>query len=76
MLVFVATSGEFVIASVILSDSDMQTAAVGLYGMMSFRNDNWGAFAAGAVLTALPVMVIFLYAQKYIVSGLFAGSGK
>jgi arabinogalactan oligomer/maltooligosaccharide transport system permease protein len=54
----------------------MQTAAVGLYGMMSFRNDNWGAFAAGAVLTALPVMVIFLYAQKYIVSGLFAGSGK
>jgi arabinogalactan oligomer/maltooligosaccharide transport system permease protein len=76
MLVFVATSGEFVIASVILSDSDMQTAAVGLYGMMSFRNDNWGVFAAGAVLTALPVVVIFLYAQKHIVSGLFAGSGK
>jgi len=49
---------------------------VGLYGMMSFRNDNWGAFCAGAVLTALPVMAIFLYAQKHIVSGLFAGTGK
>lgn len=76
MLVFVAVSGEFVIASVILSDTNTQTAAVGLYGMMSFRNDNWGAFAAGAVLTAVPVMAIFLYAQKHIVSGLFAGSGK
>ena len=76
MLVFVGISGEFVIASVLLSDTEMQTAAVGLYGMMSFRNDNWGAFAAGAVLTALPVMAIFLYAQKHIVTGLFAGSGK
>jgi arabinogalactan oligomer/maltooligosaccharide transport system permease protein len=76
MLVFVGISGEFVIASVILSDTNMQTAAVGLYGMMSFRNDNWGVFAAGAVLTALPVMIIFLYAQKHIVSGLFSGSGK
>jgi arabinogalactan oligomer/maltooligosaccharide transport system permease protein len=76
MLVFVGVSGEFVIASVILSDTNTQTAAVGLYGMMSFRNDNWGVFAAGAVLTALPVMAIFLYAQKHIVTGLFAGSGK
>ena len=51
-------------------------STVGLYGMMSFRNDHWGAFCAGAVLTALPVMLIFLYAQKHIVTGLFAGSVK
>lgn len=76
MLVYVAVSGEFVIASVLLSDTQSQTAAVGLYGMMSFRNDHWGAFCAGAVLTALPVMLIFLYAQKHIVTGLFAGSVK
>ncbi|MCX6422649.1 MAG: sugar ABC transporter permease [Actinobacteria bacterium] len=77
MLIYVSVAGEFVIASVVLSDTESQTAAVGLYGMISlFRNDNWGAFSAGAVLTALPVMVIFLYAQKHIVSGLFSGSGK
>lgn len=76
LLVYIAVSGEFVIASVLLSDTSSQTAAVGLYGMMSFRNDHWGAFCAGAVLTALPVMIIFLYAQKYIVTGLFAGVGK
>lgn len=77
MLVYVAVAGEFAIASVALSDTSSQTAAVGLYQMLgTFRNDNWGAFCAGAVLTALPVMIIFLYAQRHIVSGLFAGSGK
>ena len=77
MLIYVAVAGDFVIASVVLSDTQIQTAPVGLYGMISlFRNDNWGVFCAGAVLTALPVMILFLYTQKYIVTGLFAGSGK
>jgi arabinogalactan oligomer/maltooligosaccharide transport system permease protein len=77
VLVYIATAGDFVIASVVLSDTQVQTAPVGLYNMISlFRNDNWGVFCAGAVLTALPVMALFLYTQKYIVTGLFAGSGK
>ena len=77
MLIYIATAGDFVIASVVLSDTQIQTAPVGLYGMISlFRNDNWGAFCAGAVLTALPVMILFLFTQKYIVTGLFTGSGK
>ena len=77
LLVYIAVAGDFVIASVVLSDTRSQTAAVGLYNMISlFRNDNWGVFCAGAVLTALPVVAMFVYAQRYIVSGLFAGSGK
>ena len=77
MLIYIATAGDFIIASVVLSDTQIQTAPVGLYGMISlFRNDNWGVFCAGAVLTALPVMILFLFTQKYIVTGLFAGSGK
>jgi arabinogalactan oligomer/maltooligosaccharide transport system permease protein len=77
MLVYIATAGDFAIASVVLSNTNTQTAPVGLYGMIAlFRNDNWGVFCAGSVLTALPVMALFLYTQKYIVNGLFAGSGK
>lgn len=77
MLVFIGISGEFVIASVALSDTDSYTVPVGLYSMVSmFRNDNWGVFCAGAVIAAVPVMLVFLYAQKFIVSGLFAGSSK
>ncbi len=77
MLVYIAAAGDFVIASVALVEPEQQTAAVGLYNMLSlFRNDRWGAFCAGAVITAVPVMALFIYAQKHIVNGLFAGSVK
>lgn len=77
LLTYIGVAGEFLIASVTLSDPQNQTAPVGLFNMISlFRSDNWGVFCAGAVLTALPVMAIFLYAQRYIATGLFAGSGK
>ena len=66
-----------VIASVVLTDPAAQTLAVGLYGYVSeTRSENWGVFAAGAVLAALPVMALFLFLQKYIVSGLTAGGVK
>jgi arabinogalactan oligomer/maltooligosaccharide transport system permease protein len=37
---------------------------------------DWSAFAAGAVMAALPVVVIFLALQRYIVGGLTAGAVK
>ncbi|WP_277245150.1 sugar ABC transporter permease [Micrococcus terreus] len=77
LLSFIFTVSEFVIASVVLTDPNTQTLAVGLYGYVSeTRSENWGVFAAGAVLAALPVMALFLFLQKYIVSGLTAGGVK
>ena len=77
LLAFIGLSSEFVIASVVLTDPDSQTLAVGLYSYVGQqRSENWGVFAAGAVLAAVPVMALFLYLQKYIVSGLAAGSVK
>lgn len=77
LLAFITTTGDFVIASVVLTDPQSQTVAVGLYQFISDQNSkNWGTFAAGAVLAALPLMVLFLFLQRYIVSGLSAGSVK
>ncbi|NJC23595.1 arabinogalactan oligomer/maltooligosaccharide transport system permease protein [Arthrobacter pigmenti] len=77
LLAFIGLSSEFVIASVVLTDPDSQTLAVGLYSYVGQqRSENWGVFAAGAVLAAVPVMALFLYLQKYIVHGLAAGSVK
>ncbi len=77
LLSFIGTSGEFVIASVLLTDPDKQTLAVGLYTFVSqAQSKNWGVFAAGAVLSAIPIITLFLFLQKYIVSGLTAGSVK
>ena len=77
LLSFIATTNDFVVASVLLIDPDKQTLAVGLYKLVSNPNyADWSAFSAGAVLAALPVMALFLYLQKYIVGGLTAGSDK
>jgi arabinogalactan oligomer/maltooligosaccharide transport system permease protein len=77
LLVFIGTIGEFAIAGVILTDPTTQTVAIGLYQLVSgFQSQNWGIFAAGAVLAALPVMILFLLSQRYIAGGLVSGSVK
>ncbi len=77
LLSFIGTFGEFILAKVILQSERNWTLAVGLYGWVSDRLDaNWGLFAAGAVISAIPVLTLFLLLQKYIVGGLTAGSVK
>ena len=77
LLSFIGTTNEFVIASIVLITPENQTLAVGLYQFVSQRfSTNYSVFAAGAVLAAIPVMALFLWLQKYIVSGLTAGSVK
>jgi arabinogalactan oligomer/maltooligosaccharide transport system permease protein len=77
LLSFVGTYGEFIIARTVLSQQSKMTLAVGLYQWASDeRNAPWGLFAAGAVLAAIPIIVLFMFLQKYIVSGLTAGSVK
>jgi arabinogalactan oligomer/maltooligosaccharide transport system permease protein len=77
LLSFVSTASEFVIASVVLTDPAAQTLAVGLYQFVSNEfSKNWTLFAAGAVLAAIPVVLLFFFIQKYIVSGLTAGAVK
>ncbi|MFD1826360.1 MULTISPECIES: sugar ABC transporter permease [Mumia] len=77
LLAFITATSEFVIASVFLTDPDQQTLSVGLFGYVSEQTStNWTIFAAGAVLAAIPVMVVFLALQRYIVNGLVSGSVK
>ncbi|MTE24286.1 sugar ABC transporter permease [Microbacterium sp. ZXX196] len=77
LLSFIASVNEFVVASVILIDTDIQTLAVGLTKLVSNpRYADWSAFSAGAVMAALPVVALFLFLQKYIVGGLTAGAVK
>lgn len=77
LLAFIAISSEFVIASVVLTDPESQTLAVGLYSYVAQqRSENWGVFAAGAVLAAIPVMALFLFLQRYITTGLTSGGVK
>jgi arabinogalactan oligomer/maltooligosaccharide transport system permease protein len=77
LLVFVMVIAEFLLASIFLTDNNTKTLAVGLYGLIDAdRSNNLGVFAAGALLTAVPVIVLFLFLQRYIVGGITAGGVK
>ncbi|GII00165.1 sugar ABC transporter permease [Planobispora takensis] len=77
LLGFINTVNEFLIASVFLTDDSAKTAAVGLYGLISGeRNANFGVFSAGAVILAIPTVVLFQFLQRYIVGGLTSGAVK
>ncbi|KFI72305.1 ABC-type transporter, integral membrane subunit [Bifidobacterium minimum] len=77
MLSFIATLNDYMIPSIVLITPERQTLAVGLYQYVNVSfSQNWGVFSAGAVLAAVPVVVMFMFLQKYIVSGLTAGSVK
>jgi arabinogalactan oligomer/maltooligosaccharide transport system permease protein len=77
LLSFIGTSSEFVVASVVLTDPAKQTLAVGLFQFVTQETSaNWPVFAAGAVLAALPVVVLFFVLERYVVGGLTAGAVK
>ena len=77
LLSFVGVFSDFLIASIVLVDPEAQTLAVGLYQYVSQRfSEYWGVFAAGAVLAAIPVVLLFQFLQRYIVSGLTQGAVK
>jgi arabinogalactan oligomer/maltooligosaccharide transport system permease protein len=77
LLVFIGTINEFLLANVFLYQPNSKTLAVGLFGLISGeRNNNFGMFCAGSILTAVPTVVVFQFLQRYIVSGLTAGAVK
>lgn len=77
LLSFIASYGDFVIARVVLQSTDNFTLAVGLYQWASDeRNAPWGLFAAAAVVASIPIILLFQFLQRYIVTGLTAGSVK
>lgn len=77
LLTFIAAFGDFILAKIVLTSEDNWTLAVGMYQWVSNQlTSRWGLFAAGAVIAAIPVLVLFLSLQRYIVGGLTQGAVK
>src|SRR5690606_16702782 len=77
LLGFISAFGDFILAKIVLTSEDNWTLAVGMYGWVSDQLDaRWGIFAAGSVIASIPILVLFLTLQRYIVGGLTAGSVK
>jgi arabinogalactan oligomer/maltooligosaccharide transport system permease protein len=74
LLSFIATLNEYVLASILLQSPDKFTLSVGLFTFVSREyGQQWGPFCAGVVLMAVPVVILFLFLQRFIVHGLTGG---
>lgn len=77
LLAFMAGWGEYVFASVLIPAPDAKrTLMVGMYSLANNINIDWGIFAAGAVMTMIPVIIVYTYFQRYLVGGLTLGGVK
>jgi maltose/maltodextrin transport system permease protein len=76
MLAFIGAIIEYPVASVLLSQQDQLTLAVGSKLFVQEHNFRWGDFAAAAILSGLPITVVFLLAQRWMIAGLASGGVK
>jgi arabinogalactan oligomer/maltooligosaccharide transport system permease protein len=73
---FMTGWNEFILAATFLEEEVRYTAPVGLRFFVGGFSSFWGYFAAGSIIVSIPVVVLFLILQKYLVSGLTAGGVK
>jgi len=76
VLAFIGGIIEYPVASILLRQEANLTLAVGSKYYLYEQKYLWGDFAAAAVLSGLPITAVFLFAQRWIVSGLTAGGVK
>jgi arabinogalactan oligomer/maltooligosaccharide transport system permease protein len=68
---------EYLLTNFLIQDPNKYTVTVGLRGMINLQfGQNWNDFAAGAIVATIPLAILFLVAQRWLVSGLAAGAVK
>ncbi|MEK0312449.1 sugar ABC transporter permease [Cohnella sp. 56] len=77
LIIFNGAWVDFIFARLILKTADKETLAVGLYDIVNQQTStDFTFFAAGAVLLSIPVLVLFIWLQRFLVDGLTAGASK
>ena len=77
LLSFIGTFGDYVLASIVFQKPEQLTVAVGLNLLLADPwSKNWAMFAAGAVMSSAPIVILFVSLQKYITNGLTGGAVK
>lgn len=75
ILAFIFSWNNFMFA-LVLSDGNTKTLPVAIFNFVGYASIDWGGLMAAATVVTVPIMVIALFTQKYIVSGLTAGATK
>ncbi len=73
---FMAAWGEYLVAAVIINDKRLYTLPLGLKQFQSNFDTEWGLYAAGAVIVCIPVVGLFMFLSRWLISGLTLGGVK
>jgi arabinogalactan oligomer/maltooligosaccharide transport system permease protein len=73
---FMTAWNEYILAATFMNRELSYTLPVALRNFVGQYAQDWGLFAAGAILVSIPIVALFFILQKYLVSGLTAGSVK
>lgn len=77
VLQFAAPWMDFILPRLLISSEEKKTVAIGLYSMIIDQTRNeFTLFASGSVLVAIPIAVLYIVLQKYLINGLSAGGDK
>lgn len=67
---FLSTWNEYLLASVIINDNTMKTVPVGLMTFVGEHGTDYGYLCAGVLISVIPVLVVYLFFQRYFVEGM------
>jgi len=73
---FMAAWNDFLLARIMLQRETMYTWTLGLQSLQGQFQTEWGAYSAASIMIAIPVMALFLFSSKWLISGLTLGSVK
>ena len=73
---FILSWNEFLFANTFISSSNKRTLSIGLQSLIGEFTTDWGLLMAGAVITTIPIVIVFFAVQRYLTQGLAAGAVK
>ena len=73
---FLSTWNEYLLASVIINDNAMKTVPVGIMTFVGEHGTDYGYLCAGVLVSVIPVMVVYLIFQRYLIDGMTSGAVK
>lgn len=76
VLFFLWSWNDYMLPNILIGDNSLRTITVKLYMFKGTTNAEWNLLMAGVTLSMIPIIVVYLLAQKYIVSGMTAGAVK
>ena len=76
VLIFMWTWNEFLLALVMVSDEDLRTAPLGLAFFQGRNTTDFALLAAGSVIVATPVVVLYVFLQRHFIRGMLSGAVK